>query len=66
MPRMIDADEYKKNLYKMMPNFDEEDDKKCIEGQTILFCIKMLDDMPTIAPPPNNQLTLDQLRKMDW
>lgn len=48
-----------------MPDFDEEDDKKCIEGQTIFFCIKTLDDMPTIAPPPNEPLTLDQLREMD-
>lgn len=63
--RMIDSDEYKKKLYAMMPEFDEENDKKCIEGQTIFFCIATLDDMPTITPPPNDTLTLEELREMD-
>lgn len=63
--RPIDADEYKKKLYAMMPEFDEENDKKCIEGQTIFFCIAVLNDMPTIAPPPNDPLTLDELQEMD-
>ena len=62
---MIDSDEYKKKLYAMMPEFDEENDKKCIEGQTIFFCIATLDDMPTITPPPNDTLTLEELREMD-
>lgn len=63
--RLIDADEYKEKLYKMMPDFDEENDKKCIEGQTIFFCIATLNDMPTISPPPNDPLTLEELREMD-
>ncbi|MCI9677972.1 MAG: hypothetical protein HFF77_03215 [Oscillospiraceae bacterium] len=63
--RLIDADEYKEKLYAMMPKFDEENDKKCIEGQTIFFCIATLDDMPTITPPPNTPLTLEELREMD-
>lgn len=57
--RMIDADEYKEKLYEMMPEFDEEDDKKCIEGQTIFFCIATLNDIPTIVPAPNDPLTLE-------
>ena len=63
--RLIDADKYMEKLYAMMPEFDEENDKKCIEGQTIFFCIATLDDMPTITPPPNTPLTLEELREMD-
>lgn len=61
--RLIDADEYKEKLYAMMPEFDEENDKKCIEGQTIFFCIATLDDMPTITPPPNAPLTMEEARE---
>lgn len=49
--RPIDADAYKEELYEMMPEFDEENDKSCIEGQTIHFCIEVLDNMPTVVLP---------------
>ena len=59
--KLIDADAYKTKLYKMMPKFDEENDKSCIEGQTIYFCAKMLDNMPAITPLPDTPLTKDEL-----
>ena len=61
--RLIDADQYKKKLYEMMPEFDEEDSNACITGQTIHTCIEVLDDTPFV-PQLNVALTLGELREM--
>lgn len=63
--RPIDADAYGEKLYKMMPEIDEKNGETCMRRQMTYFCLAVLNDIPTIAPPPNNPLTLEELREMD-
>lgn len=59
--RPIDADAYGEKLYKMMPEIDEENGETCMRRQMTYFCLAVLNDMPTIAPPPNDPLTSSAL-----
>lgn len=53
--RPIDADAL--NIRRYCRWFDDPNDIRAVE--------RMIREAPTIAPPPNTPLTLDELRKMD-
>lgn len=55
--RLIDADALFDSAFKV---WGTEADS----GETNLF-MEMINNAPTIAPPPNDQLTLEELREMD-
>lgn len=58
MMRPIDADALFDEAFKV---WGTEADG----GETNLF-MEMINNAPTITPPPNDPLTLDQLREMAW
>lgn len=53
--RLIDADAL--NVRRYCRWFDDPDDIRVVE--------RMIREAPTIAPPPNDPLTLEELREMD-
>lgn len=59
--RLIDADKIRGKAYEIFlcaePGSEEE--------MCSAFVLCLIDSEPTIAPPPNDPLTLDELREMD-
>lgn len=64
--RLIDAD----NLYAALNNIaahllETKSEPQCSMAQTIQYTMGIVMDQPTITPPPNDPLTLEELREMD-
>lgn len=64
--RMIDAEKLKDVLENVKNHLEAYPNVLASYKECVMSLIDVVNAQPTITTPPNNPLTLEQLREMDW